>query len=76
MEGASFGAGRAGGAVDPLEFLRRPQTVLRVVAAVRLASVPCVPLSGKGLTLSFGGQRWPPQGKLVALSAFYDHGRS
>ncbi|XP_034986590.1 synaptogyrin-3 [Zootoca vivipara] len=34
MEGASFGAGRAGAAVDPLEFLRRPQTILRLISAV------------------------------------------
>ncbi|XP_066465525.1 synaptogyrin-3 [Tiliqua scincoides] len=34
MEGASFGAGRAGGAVEPLEFLRRPQTILRIVSGV------------------------------------------
>ncbi|NWS75214.1 SNG3 protein, partial [Crotophaga sulcirostris] len=30
MEGASFGAGRAGGAIDPVDFLRQPQTILRV----------------------------------------------
>ncbi|XP_051487699.1 synaptogyrin-3 [Apus apus] len=30
MEGASFGAGRAGGAVDPVDFLKQPQTILRV----------------------------------------------
>ncbi|XP_077173024.1 synaptogyrin-3 [Paroedura picta] len=34
MEGASFGAGRAGGSLDPLEFLRRPQTLLRLASAV------------------------------------------
>ncbi|CAI5792398.1 synaptogyrinsynaptogyrin-3 [Podarcis lilfordi] len=34
MEGASFGAGRAGAAVDPLEFLRRPQTILRIISGV------------------------------------------
>uniref|UniRef100_A0A8C9F1D3 Synaptogyrin n=1 Tax=Pavo cristatus TaxID=9049 RepID=A0A8C9F1D3_PAVCR len=32
MEGASFGAGRAGGAVDPLDFLKQPQTILRATA--------------------------------------------
>ncbi|NXG66478.1 SNG3 protein, partial [Hemiprocne comata] len=31
MEGASFGAGRAGGAVDPVDFLKQPQTILRVI---------------------------------------------
>ncbi|NXI35920.1 SNG3 protein, partial [Galbula dea] len=30
MEGSSFGAGRAGGAIDPLDFLKRPQTILRL----------------------------------------------
>ncbi|NXF01226.1 SNG3 protein, partial [Smithornis capensis] len=30
MEGASFGAGRAGGAIDPVDFLKQPQTLLRV----------------------------------------------
>ncbi|KAM9557886.1 synaptogyrin-3 isoform 1-T1 [Guaruba guarouba] len=30
MEGASFGAGRAGGAIDPVDFLKQPQTILRV----------------------------------------------
>ncbi|KAM9372737.1 synaptogyrin-3 [Phaethornis superciliosus] len=30
MEGASFGAGRAGGSVDPVDFLKQPQTILRV----------------------------------------------
>lgn len=35
MEGASFGAGRAGGAVDPLDFLKQPQTILRATAWVR-----------------------------------------
>ncbi|XP_036248200.1 synaptogyrin-3-like [Molothrus ater] len=30
MEGASFGAGRAGAAIDPVEFLKQPQTLLRV----------------------------------------------
>ncbi|XP_050823268.1 synaptogyrin-3 [Gopherus flavomarginatus] len=34
MEGASFGAGRAGGAVDPVDFLKQPQTILRIVAWV------------------------------------------
>ncbi|NXQ89558.1 SNG3 protein, partial [Nyctibius grandis] len=32
MEGASFGAGRAGGAIDPVDFLKQPQTILRVTA--------------------------------------------
>ncbi|XP_019368278.1 PREDICTED: synaptogyrin-3 [Gavialis gangeticus] len=30
MEGASFGAGRAGAAIDPLDFLKQPQTLLRI----------------------------------------------
>uniref|UniRef100_A0A8C5TTR7 Synaptogyrin n=2 Tax=Passeriformes TaxID=9126 RepID=A0A8C5TTR7_9PASS len=30
MEGASFGAGRAGGAIDPVDFLKQPQTLIRV----------------------------------------------
>ncbi|XP_068002611.1 synaptogyrin-3-like [Melanerpes formicivorus] len=30
MEGASFGAGRAGGAIDPVDFVKQPQTILRV----------------------------------------------
>ncbi|NXG09711.1 SNG3 protein, partial [Sakesphorus luctuosus] len=30
MEGASFGAGRAGGAIDPVDFVKQPQTLLRV----------------------------------------------
>nr|KAF6491169.1 synaptogyrin 3 [Molossus molossus] len=34
MEGASFGAGRAGAALDPVSFARRPQTLLRVVSWV------------------------------------------
>ncbi|XP_038618843.1 synaptogyrin-3 [Tachyglossus aculeatus] len=35
MEGTSFGAGRAGsGAVDPLDFLQQPRTVLRIAAWV------------------------------------------
>uniref|UniRef100_A0A8D0DTY4 Synaptogyrin n=1 Tax=Salvator merianae TaxID=96440 RepID=A0A8D0DTY4_SALMN len=34
MEGASFGAGRAGAAVDPVEFLKRPQTILRIVSGI------------------------------------------
>ncbi|XP_062999179.1 synaptogyrin-3 [Elgaria multicarinata webbii] len=34
MEGASFGAGRAGAAVEPLEFLQRPQTLLRILSGV------------------------------------------
>ncbi|XP_039211516.1 synaptogyrin-3 isoform X2 [Crotalus tigris] len=34
MEGASFGAGRAGAAVEPAEFAKRPQTLLRVLAGV------------------------------------------
>ncbi|XP_072839045.1 synaptogyrin-3 [Pogona vitticeps] len=34
MEGASFGAGRAGAAVEPLEFLKRPQTLLRIVSGI------------------------------------------
>nr|KAF6356158.1 synaptogyrin 3 [Myotis myotis] len=32
MEGASFGAGLAGAAVDPVSFAKRPQTLLRVVS--------------------------------------------
>lgn len=35
MEGASFGAGRAGGAIDPVDFLKQPQTILRVTTWVR-----------------------------------------
>ncbi|NWR77524.1 SNG3 protein, partial [Centropus unirufus] len=35
MEGASFGAGRAGGAIDPVDFLKQPQTLLRVTTWVR-----------------------------------------
>ncbi|XP_030066849.1 synaptogyrin-3 [Microcaecilia unicolor] len=31
MEGASYGAGRAGGSFEPLEFLLRPQTILRII---------------------------------------------
>lgn len=38
MEGASFGAGRAGAALDPVSFARRPQTLLRVASWV---SGPC-----------------------------------
>lgn len=34
MEGASFGAGRAGAALDPVSFALRPQTLLRVVSWV------------------------------------------
>ncbi|XP_067329787.1 synaptogyrin-3 [Anolis sagrei] len=34
MEGASFGAGRAGAAVDPIEFIQRPQTILRIISGV------------------------------------------
>ncbi|KAM6299116.1 synaptogyrin-3 [Aegotheles albertisi] len=32
MEGASFGAGRAGAALEPLELLKQPQTIVRVTA--------------------------------------------
>ncbi|OCT61721.1 hypothetical protein XELAEV_18047750mg [Xenopus laevis] len=32
MEGASFGAGRAGGGFDPVEFLKQPQTILRIIS--------------------------------------------
>ncbi|XP_029432927.1 synaptogyrin-3 [Rhinatrema bivittatum] len=32
MQGASYGAGRAGGAFEPLDFLLQPQTILRVVS--------------------------------------------
>ncbi|KFV61361.1 Synaptogyrin-3 [Dryobates pubescens] len=35
MEGASFGAGRAGGAIDPVDFVKQPQTILRVTTWVR-----------------------------------------
>ncbi|KAM4631901.1 synaptogyrin-3 [Discoglossus pictus] len=31
MEGASFGAGRAGGGFEPVEFLKQPQTILRIL---------------------------------------------
>ncbi|XP_043945134.1 synaptogyrin-3 [Protopterus annectens] len=31
MEGTSFGAGRAGGAFEPIPFLRKPQTILRII---------------------------------------------
>ncbi|KAM5198402.1 synaptogyrin-3 [Hipposideros larvatus] len=34
MEGSSFGAGRAGAALDPVSFALRPQTLLRVVSWV------------------------------------------
>ncbi|OCT64400.1 synaptogyrin-3 [Xenopus laevis] len=34
MEGASFGAGRAGGGFDPVEFLKQPQTILRIISWV------------------------------------------
>ncbi|XP_042095893.1 synaptogyrin-3 isoform X2 [Ovis aries] len=34
MEGGSFGAGRAGAALDPVSFARRPQTLLRVASWV------------------------------------------
>ncbi|XP_074135661.1 synaptogyrin-3 [Sminthopsis crassicaudata] len=34
MEGASFGAGRAGAALDPISFIKRPQTILRITAWV------------------------------------------
>ncbi|XP_036771848.2 synaptogyrin-3 [Manis pentadactyla] len=34
MEGASFGAGLAGAALDPVSFARRPQTLLRVASWV------------------------------------------
>ncbi|XP_053550464.1 synaptogyrin-3 isoform X2 [Bombina bombina] len=31
MEGASFGAGRAGSGFEPVEFFKQPQTILRIV---------------------------------------------
>lgn len=34
MEGTAYGAGRAGGAFDPLTFLQQPHTVLRMVSWV------------------------------------------
>ncbi|XP_075035435.1 synaptogyrin-3 [Mixophyes fleayi] len=34
MEAASFGAGRAGGGFDPVEFLKQPQTILRILSWV------------------------------------------
>lgn len=43
MEGASFGAGRAGAALDPVSFALRPQTLLRVVSWV---SAPHPPVPG------------------------------
>ncbi|KAG7460109.1 hypothetical protein MATL_G00217670 [Megalops atlanticus] len=32
MEGMAYGAGKAGGAFDPLTFFRQPQTILRIVS--------------------------------------------
>ncbi|UJR33703.1 hypothetical protein I4U23_021132 [Adineta vaga] len=34
MEPQAFGAGRAGSAFDPIEFLKKPQVILRIVAWV------------------------------------------
>jgi hypothetical protein len=34
MEPQAFGAGRAGSAFDPIEFIKKPQVILRVVAWV------------------------------------------
>ncbi|KAM9305207.1 synaptogyrin-3 [Gastrophryne carolinensis] len=34
MEGASYGAGKAGGGFDPIEFLKQPQTILRILSWV------------------------------------------
>ncbi|XP_063286553.1 synaptogyrin-3 [Pelobates fuscus] len=34
MEGSSFGAGRAGAGFDPVEFLKQPQTILRILSWV------------------------------------------
>jgi hypothetical protein len=33
-EPQAFGAGRAGSAFDPIEFIKKPQVILRVVAWV------------------------------------------
>lgn len=36
MEGMqAYGAGKAGGAFDPVTFLQQPQTILRIVSWVR-----------------------------------------
>ena len=32
--GGAFGAGKAGGAFDPIEFIKRPQVILRCVSVV------------------------------------------
>lgn len=38
MEGMqAYGAGKAGGAFDPVTFLQQPQTILRIVSWVRTA---------------------------------------
>jgi hypothetical protein len=34
MEPQAFGAGRAGSVFDPIEFIKKPQVILRVVAWV------------------------------------------
>lgn len=35
MEPQAFGAGRAGSAFDPIEFIKKPQVILRIVAWVK-----------------------------------------
>lgn len=34
MEAGAFGAGKAGGAINPIEFVQRPQVILRILNIV------------------------------------------
>uniref|UniRef100_A0A8C5IIK8 Synaptogyrin 3 n=1 Tax=Junco hyemalis TaxID=40217 RepID=A0A8C5IIK8_JUNHY len=56
MEGASFGAGRAGAAIDPVDFLKQPQTLLRVTTWVRL---PCAGRHVRGWQVNSDQHRNP-----------------
>ena len=58
MESAqSYGAGMAGGAFDPLAFIKRPQVILRIVSWVRsiffCLSLISQPLGTKGNCLDW-----------------------
>ena len=40
--GGAFGGGKAGGAQDPLVFLKKPMVVARLTALVSETKAPCV----------------------------------
>jgi len=38
MEGGAYGGGKAGGAFDPIQFVQRPQVILKGLCLVRTLS--------------------------------------